>query len=182
MKRFVWKEGGLASFKLKEDLYTIGQMLKNPYFIFFKVSSEDGPFDGIDLNETPVLFTIPVARDFMQQRAVEKIKEGVVPRDNPKLPTLWIQARNCFQCDYPWKGGDLVKIDPEVGNRGIMNPVVKRDIDPDDTETLEQYELTHIWTDKFLTARLILSLERGENIDPLKEKIFFGTDAYGLFG
>ena len=182
LKRFVWKEGGLASFKLKEDLFTIGQMLKSPYLLFFKVKSSDGKYNPIDLNEAPELFTVPVTRSFLQRRGVEKIKKGVVAKSNPILYEYWIQPRIWYGGDYVWKGGDLVKIDPKVGDLGMDNIVINRDIDPDDKEILEKYELTNVLTDKFLTARLILCLEHGKNIDPLKEKIFFGTDQYGLFG
>lgn len=182
MKRVVWKEDDLVLLKLDEDLYTVGQMLKSPYMVFFHLKSGDGRFADIDLNGVPELFIVPVANNFLQQRGVEKIKRGVIPKRDVEIPGLWIYPKMWPRGDYVWKGGDLVRIDPEVGNLGMDNPVVKRDIDPNDRETLEKYELTNVMTDHPLTPRLILSLREGRNVDPLKEKIFFGKDSHGIIG
>jgi hypothetical protein len=84
--------------------------------------------------------------------------------------------------DYVWKGGDLVRIDPEVDSLGMDNPVVKREIDPSDREALETFEMTNVVTDHPLTPRLILCLKGGRNVDPFKQKIFFGKDDYGIVG
>ncbi len=138
-------------------------------------------FNNIDLNNVPELFTVPVTRDFLQRRAIEKIRKGVIPKHDPILSEYWIHPRDWFRGEYVWKGGDLVKIDHRVGNLGINNVVIKHNIDPNDKDILDKYEITNILTDKFVVARLILCYEHNKNIDPLKEKIFFGKDSYGLF-
>lgn len=180
MKRVVWKVDDVVLLKLTKDLFTIGQMLKSPYMLFFHVESHDGKFVAIDLNEVPKLFIVPVVRHFLQYRGVEKIKHGVTPRRDVELPVLWIRPGPGPIGGYVWKGGDLVRIDPVVGDLGMSNPVVKRNISPDDADTLGKYELTNVQTDHPLTPRLIASLREGRNVDPLKEKIFFGEDSRGI--
>lgn len=173
-KRFIWKEGGIVSFKVKEDLFTIGQMLKSPYVCFFQIQSPDGTFADVDLNATLELFVIPVARDFLQKRLYERISEGVKAKQDLALPELWIMPKMAFGGDFPWKGGDLVKIDHAVGDLGMANKVVKRSIKADEKEILEKYELTSVWTDQGLVERLILCFGSGKNINPFKDRIFFG--------
>jgi len=36
-KRVTWKENALISLKLRDDLFTIAQMLRSPYLRLFKV-------------------------------------------------------------------------------------------------------------------------------------------------
>lgn len=183
MKRVVWKETALVLLELEAGRYTIGQMLRDPYMLFFRTEREDGDFSGLDLNEVPALFIVPVARDFLQKRGVKKIEKGVEPRRDVEVPERWLQAKLGPPGGYVWKGGDLVRIDPEVGDAGMANEVLKRDLDPHDPEDrriIEEHELTNVLADHPLTQRLILSLEEGENVDPLKQKVFFGEDPYGV--
>lgn len=180
MKRVVWKENAVILLELKEGFYTLSQMLQSPYMLFFRVSNTDGDFSGTDLNNVSQLFIVPVANNFLKKRGVEKLKSGVVEKKDVEIPTLWIDPNMWPKGDYVWKGGDLVRIDPKVGSLGMNNPVVKANVSPDDRETLESYELTNVMTDIPLTPRLILCLEQGKYVDPLKEKIFFGTDSNGI--
>jgi len=182
MKRVVWKEGDVVLLKLNEKLFTVGQMLTAPYMLFFQLDSTNGIISGVDLNEVPELFIVPVANNFLQARGIEKIKKGVIPKRSVRVPVLWIQAKLWPRGEFVWKGGDLVRIDPEKGDLGINNPIVKRDISANDRDTLEKYELTNVWTDHPLTPRLVVSIREGRNFDPLKEKIFFGKDSHGIMG
>lgn len=177
LKKVVWKEGALLTFQLKENLFTIGQMLKDPYVCFYAISRTE---PDIKPQEEKILFIVPVARNFLQKRTVKKENK---PKNLKKvdLPSIWIRPIDNNQGGFPWKGGDLVEIDHSVGDLGIDNKVIKYNIDNSDKDTLSKYELTNIWTDGALLARLILCFEKNQSIDPLKEKIFFGKDSYGIY-
>lgn len=177
--RVVWKSSTVVSLQLRDDLYTVAQMLKDPYLMFFYVKHDTDDFSGLDLNREKELFVIPVARDFLQRRGVAKLK-NVTPRSNADVPEIWIRPKIAFGSSYPFKGGDLVRIDPKTGDLGLQNEVVKANISPDDKDTLSKYELTNVWTDSHLVPRLMLCLEKSQNIDPLKEKIILGRDSHGI--
>ena len=69
LKRIIWKEGALLTFELCDNLYTLGQMLKDPYICFYKLSSSK---PEVELEKEKLLFIIPVARDFLQKRTIKK--------------------------------------------------------------------------------------------------------------
>ncbi|EZP39091.1 hypothetical protein ACWYXO_06295 [Janthinobacterium aestuarii] len=47
VKRIVWKEGDLVSFKLREDLYAAAQMIRNSIMRFYAASSVTGDWAGL---------------------------------------------------------------------------------------------------------------------------------------
>ena len=169
-KRVVWKDDAVIVLKLNDELFTVGQMLNDPYVMFFSLWKTSDDFVALNLNETDELFTIPVARDFLQLRMVRKITKDVISRTPVELSRLWIRPRDWNQGEYVWKGGDLVRIEPDVGDLGMDNPIVKPDIAPNDADTLDRYELTNIWTDAYLVPRLSLCHKYNRNIDPPKRE------------
>ena len=180
-KRIVWKEGEIVLFRLSEHLYTVGQMARSPYLAFFNVNSVDGKFGDLDLNDTPMLFVAPVARNFLQRRAEGKLKVGVTPKMNLDVPRLWLHPKVDFDARPPFRGGDLVELDPKEGAGGSRMRTVKPDFRPRTDAELNKYELTAIRIDPELTARLVVCLKLGRNVDPYKEKIVRGKEPYGVF-
>src|SRR5262245_52857284 len=161
LKRIVWKENDLVNIRLKENLFTIGQLLRAPYILFFKLSNENGEWNGVDLDRVPELFSVSVARDFLQKTVTGKIKNGVKPKSDAAVPALWIKPKLWFGGGLPWKGGDLIKVDPAVGVTG-SDEIVKKDIQPSDKEILDKYELTNMWSYGDLAERLIRFYETGQ--------------------
>jgi hypothetical protein len=179
-KRVVWKEGDVVSLKLREGLFTVGQMCRSPYMAFFNVKSADGQFGELDLNQVSFFCVIPVARDFLQRRVEGKLKQ-VVAKSDVSIPLLWLSPQRAYAQKFIWRGADLVKIDPQTGDLGMRNPIVKRNFQPRDDEELNKYEVTNVRTDGGLVARLIVSLERGANLDPFRAKVLLGKDPYGVY-
>ena len=168
--RVIWKPGDLVNLQLRNNMFTIGQMLGSPYMRFYKVHNDNGKWGDLDLRNEEELFTVPVARGFLQKRGVGKIKKGVVASDDCTISEYWIRA------SLNRRGGDLVQIDPDKGSRGFEDTVIIDGIKSDDRETLMNYEFTNVRLDQELTERLILCLEAGRNLDPFKQKVFPDAD------
>ncbi len=56
MARIAWEKNGLINIKLRDDLYTIGQMLISPTVRFYDIVSKDGIWKDVDLNNAKSLF------------------------------------------------------------------------------------------------------------------------------
>jgi hypothetical protein len=172
MARVVWKENGLVSIKLRDDLYTIGQMLVSPTVRFYDIASKDGVWKSVDLNNVKPLFQA-YAFSVAKKLAVGKIKEkSVIPGSLPFSP-LWIDAHINYDGGCVFKGGKLV----DVGAAGKIDateaPVIKQNLRlPADREIIENVELTNHWSDAALSDRLCRYFDTGVNRDDLKFEIF----------
>jgi len=185
LKRFSWKENDLYSIQVKNDCYIIAQILEAPFAAFFNVVS-DKDFNEVDKaidlnNETPLIVTM-VLKELFRFSASGKIKnKNIIANTHIELPTLFISKDRAQYGRYIEGERDrynVVYIDPEVGDQGLMgNPVFKHDIDSS-SEYFESCELTGYNTGYQFTRRLLLSLEHNKNIDPLKEVWFHGEDPY----
>jgi hypothetical protein len=172
MARIAWEENGLINIKLRDDLYTIGQMLISPTVRFYDIFNKDGNWKSIDLNKVKPLFQA-YAFGAAKKLAAGKIKEkSVIPSSLPFSP-LWIDAHINYDGGCPWRGGKLVN----VGEAGEIDaweaPVVKQNLHlPEDRETIENVELTNLWTEGPLSDRLCRYFDIGVNRDDLKFEIF----------
>ena len=146
-KRVVWKEGDVVSLKLRDGLFTVGQMSVSPHMAFFNVKSTDGQFGDLNLNQAQFFFVIPVARNFLQNRVEGKLQR-VVAKTAVAPASLWLSPHAAYAEKFMWRGADLVEIPPEIGDRGIANRIVKRNFQPKDAEELNKYEVTNIRTDE----------------------------------
>ncbi|ALL65000.1 hypothetical protein K788_00013045 [Paraburkholderia caribensis MBA4] len=125
-----------------------------------------------------------VLNDFFKKCAFEKIGKNVLGAQAIELPELFI-SKDGRQWLHPGDGNDLkyniVKIDPNVGDQGILgNHVIARDINKSDLELIRKYEMVGFNTGYELIRRLIVSLEKGVWIDPSKEQQLLGVDNYPL--
>jgi hypothetical protein len=169
--RIVWKANDVVSLKLREDLFTIGQLLRKPYMRFFKVAQPHGVWQNIDLNQEEVLFCVLVGRIVLQNLAVGKIKDESVKPSQLPFEKFWIRSRLNFDGGYPIKGGDLVEVDPNIGY--VHAPVVKAELGlPEDADIIGKYELVGMWGDRDLAERLITFFDTGQDFDGHKAKVF----------
>lgn len=174
MKRVVWKEGDLVSLKLRNDLYTIGQMLRRPYMRFFDLRRPDGQWKGVDLNQVKTLFTLTVGNVVLQDLVDQKIKDKSVKPSHEPLERYWIRPRLGFDGGFPFKGGDLVDVDPNVGY--VDAPIVKGNLSIGrDSDVIAKHELVNMWGAHDLAERLIRYFETGRDHDPMKQKAFGAT-------
>lgn len=171
MARIIWKENNLVNIKVKDDLYTIGQLLRSPVMRFFNIKNTDGIWKDVDLNMVETLFEVNIGRVVLQNLAQNRIKENTVIHKDAEIEDLWIKP--CVDYDfkggYPFKGGNLIKESKD----GLNSSVIKENLSMShDIGIIEKYELTNMWGAKNLSERLLLFFEKGIKRDPLKEKIF----------
>ncbi len=88
MARIAWEQNGLINIRLRDDLYTIGQMLTSPAVRFYAISNKDGAWTNVDLNDVKPLFQA-YAFGAVKRLAVGKIKDkSVIPSSQPFSPPL----------------------------------------------------------------------------------------------
>jgi hypothetical protein len=170
-KRITWKEGDLVSLKLKDDLYTIAQMLRRPYMRFFDLSTRDGQWKDVDLNQVKVLFSVLVGNVVLQELGDGKIKDKSVKPSQLPFEKRWIRPRLNFEGGSPFKGGDLVDVDPNVGY--VHAPIIKENLSiARDPDVIAKHELVNMWGARDLAERLVRYFETGRDHNPMKEKVF----------
>ncbi|EEC0296950.1 TPA: hypothetical protein R5S02_004472 [Salmonella enterica] len=182
-KRIIWKNGDLVNIKLRNDLYTIGQMLTSPAMRFYDISNHDGKWGSIDLNEVSPLFRVFVGNVINKHLITEKIKEKSISPSNETYEPYWIHAYSSMDNEhYPgdknsflFMGGKIIDLGPD-GNVSVTRaPVIKEDLTlPQDRELIEKYELTNMWGHEDLSDRLCRYFDTGINRDDLKFEVFPG--------
>ncbi|WP_419181929.1 DUF5713 family protein [Paenibacillus alvei] len=187
LKSFVWKKNDIHSIQLKENVYIIAQLLESPYVAFFNITSERNHFDEkpLDLNTFKPFGVCMVLKGFFKQCSVGKLK-NVQPNLNIPIPEIFIssdrgQWGNRSEFSDIELIYNLVRIDPTVGDKGLMgNEIIQYNIDRNDPNMLNNYEIVGYNTGYEFVRRLILSIENGRWIDPLKEQRLLGIDNYPL--
>ncbi|EKS6643755.1 hypothetical protein QCD58_002561 [Enterobacter hormaechei] len=182
--RVVWRNDDLVNVKLRDDLYTIGQMLNSPIMRFYNIFNNDGIWDDVDLNEIDVLFRVFISRDVISQLVIGKIKKKtVIPCSSYDEP-YWIKPYSLTmdaghykgdRFSFPFLGGKIICLDVNGGVGTTQAPVVKEDLSlPADRELIERYELTNMWGGDGLSDRLCRFYDSGINRDDLKFEVFPG--------
>ncbi|MFC0181027.1 hypothetical protein [Thorsellia kenyensis] len=183
-KRIIWKTGDLVNIKLRDNLYTIGQMLTSPAMRFYDISNADGVWESIDLNQVKPLFRVFVGNVIKKYLITEKIKvKTVVPSHKPYEP-YWIKTYTLTmdgehykgdRFSFPFLGGRIIDLSPD-GNVSVTRaPVIQEDLSlPQDRELIEKYELTNMWGHEALSDRLCRYFDTGINRDDLKFEVFPG--------
>lgn len=184
MTRIVWKAGNLVSLKLRDDLYTIGQMESGAIMRFFDIKNHNGEWEYINLNNVRQLFRVFVGRAVTQKLAVKRIKNKTITPCQKSLDDYWIHPYTLLidgehykgnGTSFAFLGGKLISLN-WVNNMSITEAVViKHDLSPvDDKELIEKYELTSMWGDEDLGDRLRRYFDTGINRDDLKFEVFPG--------
>ena len=185
MAKVIWKENDLVNLRLKDDLFTIGQMLRRPYMRFYNIQSTDGCWKNIDLNKVESLFTVLIGRVVLQQLVTGKIKDKTVKPSNTPLEKYWINAYVNYSGGSVFKGGELIERIPGVPIQDV--PVIKKHLKVDeDWEIIDKYELTNMWGADDLSERLNYFFETGDDYNYIKVEVFPGyrdeINIPGLFG
>jgi hypothetical protein len=170
-KRIVWKENALVSVKLRDDLYTIGQMLHRPYMRFFSTSNRDGLWTALDLNLVNVLFTVSIGSVVVQMLVDAKIKDPSVVPNRAPFERYWIKPNLSFDGGGAFRGGRLIEMAPGIGS--ARAPVVKQNLTlAHDRERIDAHELTNMWGARDLGQRLSTYFDTGDDRDPMKDTLF----------
>ncbi len=167
----VWNEGDVVGLRLREDLHTVAQMMRNPCLRFFRVANGDGVWRDLDLDRIPVLFTGFVGRAVLQELAEGKVRHPSVRPSRQPLERHWIKPDMHFGGSTPWRGGRLIESVEGVGTSRW--PVVRGNLEwGRDREIIERHELTNMWGPRDLSERLTRFFDCGVDRDPTKESVF----------
>ena len=158
------------SLKLRDDLYTIGQMLTNPAMRFYNIKNRDGNWTNIDLNTVEPLFRVFIGREVLQKLVDRKIPQGSVKPSIHPEERLWIKPYLNYGGPFPFKGGKLIDLDPESGLGTANAPAIRENLSTaDDRDLIEKHELTNMWGESEIRNRLTTFFDKGVNRDELKE-------------
>ncbi len=190
MSRIIWKENKVISIETRKGVFVLAQMIKSPYIVFFNCFKENNDFDKIDLQNTQILFTHAVTRQFLKKSNIETLK--IEPLKNYQPPKLWIKEDASSRMVNVWKGTKNEREFITFGENGAI--LIEKDILKDnrheDSNTvfdkcrkklipkniklndIKDYELTSVEIYPNLNERLFLCYLTGENIDPAKNILF----------
>lgn len=189
MSRITWKENKVISIELKGGIYAIAQMIKSPYLVFFDLFKDDCNWDDIDLTNTPILFIQAVTKQFIKKSEVKEIK--IAPAKKLNIPNNWIHPDAGARKVKVWEGTEFEKEFITLGRMGaslvekdilkdgkydhpsgVFDKVLIKSIDNDDSETINNHELTSVEIYPNLNERLYLCYKLGKNVDPQKDLLF----------
>jgi hypothetical protein len=182
-KRIIWKYGDLLNLKIREGLYTIGQMMTSPIMRFYDIFNDSGNWKNVDLNKVNPLFSVFVGNVINKYLVQNKIKDiTVIPSSQP-LELFWIAPYSIMdehhykgtKDSFPFLGGKIVDIGPDGKIDCWEAPIIKEDLSlPEDRELIEKYELDNMWGHESLADRLCRYFDTGINRDDLKFEVFPG--------
>lgn len=181
VKRISWVPSHLVSLRLRDDLFTIGQMLVSPVMQFYAIHSSDGEWKNVDLNTVAPLFRAFVGSVINKELVENKIIDETVTARIGLTDNFWIKPYTLTmdgsryrgsRHSFPFLGGKL--IDLGDGAIGVtLAPTIKEDLClPNDRELIEKYELTNMWGSDDLSDRLCRYFDTGINRDDLKFEVF----------
>lgn len=190
MARIHWKENKILSIETRKGVFVLAQMIKAPYIIFFNSFTEEGKkFKDDVLENTPVLFTHAVTRQFLRKSNIETVKH-IKPLENYQPPKLWIKEDASSRKVTAWKGTENEKEFITFGENGatlIEKDILKdyetnksspgksiKHLDSKNTNINDilEYELTSVEVYPNLNERLFLCYLTEKNVDPAKNILF----------
>ena len=86
-----WKSGKIISIRLRNGVYVLAQMVREPYLVFFNHFKEENSWKGVTLKEENILFCKAVTRQFLRSRPVTIVKD-LEPLLDYRLPKEWIYS------------------------------------------------------------------------------------------
>ena len=174
-KRVVWKDNGIVSLKLRDNLYTLGQMLGKANMRFFNITSIDGDWSDIDLNKVDPIFTLFIGKVVLQNLVDTNIKDKRIKPNSKPLEKHWISAHLNYDGGSLFKGGDLIDIGEDVNIGSTQGTIIKQNLSLEtDRQIIETHELTNIYGDNHVRDRLLNFFDTGKDVDPLKAEVFAG--------
>lgn len=168
MKRVIWKPGRSLVVELPGSIYTVGQMLLEPYIQFFTLFTDDADLVRASrLEKTDRLFCVAVVNEFFKTycEALPSKCPAVVD-----VPRRWL--RPLMRAGVGFRGGDLIEFDPRAGRNGSEEPIIADLNAVEHRDIIDAHELTNLRGGTEFIDRLLLCSTLGYNADPLKAKVF----------
>ena len=178
-----WKSGKVISIRLRNGVYVLAQMVREPYLVFFNHFKEDNCWKVVTLKEEDILFCKAVTRQFLRYSPVTIVKD-LEPLLDYRLPKEWIYSHmEGHPITVSVKGRErqlagfgrrcsLVLADKDSGQpednplMGLFQAYILPDIQEQDWERVGQAELMSIEVFPTLNERLYLCFLHGKNVNP----------------
>ena len=95
-----WKSGKVISIRLRNGVYVLAQMVREPYLVFFNHFKEENSWKGVTLKEENILFCKAVTRQFLRSSPVTIVKD-LEPLLDYRLPKGGQSSDGTFPSLYP---------------------------------------------------------------------------------
>lgn len=171
LKRIPGTENTILCFQIREGLFTLAQIRGNNLMEFFDVFRSEPNWQGVDLNQAPIIFCAYAAEKRFKPLITGVVSPDVVqPNARPvrrRMLSAIIEANDKY-------GADLVELDDSL--ESIKATLIKADLDPvKDRQAIYENELTGmIGAPEKLRTRLLRYFETGVNWDDAKSFLFKG--------
>ena len=178
--RALWKHKKVISLKLRDNLYSLAQMVNSVAKMrFYNIFREEDKWDGVDLNHIDPLFCVSVGNVVMQRLGVRSIPPSEVLPSIAPCERLFIQVGDNaegyrLRNEFFWKSGNLVDLGEDGRGSGWCAPVIISDLNlQKHREIILKHELTNMYGED-VRDRILEYYDYGVNINKLKFEIFPG--------
>lgn len=169
MKTIKWTDDAVLVVEVAEGVYTLAQMREHGLMEFFDTFRTVDEWEGIDLNNSPILFCLfiaskPVKKLFLRFLAADEVKVNERPISKKMLSFRWVSEDTYT--------ADLIELSDRYSSVGAR--VLKSDLCPDkDLEIIESHDFCGVSGDPVkLQERLRFFYDTGINWDDSKQFIF----------
>jgi len=185
--KIVWKQGKIYSMKLRDNLYTLCQLLRSPRLLIYDIRNEEGKWTKYCLDGVKPLFRVYVgtaANKLIEKKFDIDFSQDIIDKfESFKWikPYLFDEHPDYDGTKYDYRrhplflGGKLVQSAPcedDMGpNAVVLNSNLKL---PKDRDVIEETEMTTMWGANDLQDRLIRYFDTGVNRDDMKFFCFPG--------
>lgn len=186
MARIPWREGKVVSIETRPGVFALGQMLTDPYMLFFNLFSDSLDWPVVALDSTPHLFIKGVVRQFLfksnakyqkhlKPAQVDLLIHRISPGFDPVIREVWTGTPLEMKVGYIGEHLSLVEVNLALPGReqDASKRTVIPTIAPNDEQTIENHETAALEAYPYLNERLYLCHSLGRNVDVLKDLMFY---------
>ena len=174
----------MFSVETRKGLFSLAQMSRNPFVLFFDRFCSDNRWDNAGLEGLEPLFCVSVTKQFLKQSRIEKQKH-VQPLTDFQIPDRWIHpsanmSRRLVARGTPLErqaylpnGASLVLKDvmghtggPYRHRSGVFDELLVPSLSSADDEFVEQHQTTSLGVFPALNERLYLCHLIGRRVSP----------------
>lgn len=180
MKRIPWKVDTVINVEVRPDLFTIAQIRPGSWLQFFRIRSNDGAWEGVDLDGVEPLFCLSVADRPLRPLFAGTLSASQARASRRPMPRRVINYGSGCQGKNL---ADLVELtcdasDPRRSFSTIGARVIKAGLTIEaDLDDIHAHELVGMYGDpRKLRARLSNYFDTGVNWDPSKAFLCKGIE------
>lgn len=169
MKSIKWVDDAVLVVEVAEGVYTLAQMRENGLMEFFDTFGTVDEWEGVDLNNTPIVFCLFIAEKSVKKLFLRFLTAGEVKINERPILKKMLDFRWVSEGTYT---ADLIELSDRYSSVGAT--VLKSDLCPDkDLAIIEGHDLCGVNGDPVkLQQRLRFFYDTGINWDDGKQFIF----------